>query len=398
MATISGGTGMQVTLDAGSNDRNGLAGNLANQITAALTGGALTRTDNTNPSTGAGFFVSAAVNTTIALQPAVLALALTGTRPESVVGSGGQGQAVLAGNGNLTFYTKGGTGTVVTGDGSNLLGTPVVGGGAFTFVTDAGNDTVVAASGNNTVSAGAGANLIDRGSGANLIYSNGVDTIGGGSGTGTDTVIGGGYSALIASGSKNLYFVGGTGAVTVLAGTGSDTVFVGTGGGQVTGGSAGNNRLIGGAGSARSTLFGGGNGDVLFARGSGTSLLSAGAGNETLTGAGSTGNNYFFAGNGSALIGGGPGNDTIFAGSGNATVDGGAGKDLVAIVNGRAGGTVLLNGFGNNSPDQVTLQGYAAGEAARAIAAAGSSNTVVLSDNTRITFGGVSSISSSFFV
>jgi len=36
MATISGGSGTQITLDAGSNDRNGLAANLANQISSAL--------------------------------------------------------------------------------------------------------------------------------------------------------------------------------------------------------------------------------------------------------------------------------------------------------------------------------------------------------------------------
>ena len=110
---------------------------------------------------------------------------------------------------------------------------------------------------------------------------------------------------------------------------------------------------------------------------------------------------YFFTGRGNALIGGAPGNDTIFAGSGsgsgNATVDGGAGKDLVAIVNGWSGGSVLLNDFGNASPDQVTLQDYATGEAARAIAAAGSSNTIVLSDNTRITFDGVNSVTASTF-
>ncbi|MBC7799331.1 MAG: calcium-binding protein, partial [Gemmatimonadaceae bacterium] len=168
-------------------------------------------------------------------------------------------------------------------------------------------------------------------------------------------------------------------------------------GGLLQGGTAGNNSLLGGTGTAGTTMFGGGNGDQLFARGSGTSFLNAGVGNETLSGAGSTGNNYFFAGRGNVLIGGGVGNDTIFAGGGSSTVDGGAGTDLIAIVNGSAGGTVLLNGFQAGSPDRVQLQGYAAGEAARAVTAAGSSNTITLSDNTRITFGGVSSVTTTSF-
>ena len=136
---------------------------------------------------------------------------------------------------------------------------------------------------------------------------------------------------------------------------------------------------------------------MLFARGSGTSLVQAGAGNETLSGAGATGGNYYFTGQGNALIGGGVGNDTIFAGSGNSTIDGGAGSNLIAIVDGRAGGTMLLNGFDTNAQNKVQLQGYAAGELAKDIAAAGSTNTIVLSDNTKITFGGLSSVSVSNF-
>jgi len=66
-------------------------------------------------------------------------------------------------------------------------------------------------------------------------------------------------------------------------------------------------------------------------------------------------------------------------------------------VSGRAGGTVLLNGFADGT-DKVQLQGYAAGEAARAIAASGSSNTITLSDNTKITFGGLTSVSATTFV
>ena len=50
------------------------------------------------------------------------------------------------------------------------------------------------------------------------------------------------------------------------------------------------------------------------------------------------------------------------------------------------------------SADKLALQGYAAGERDRAIAAAGGSNTIVLSDNTKITFGGLTSVSTTNFV
>jgi len=58
---------------------------------------------------------------------------------------------------------------------------------------------------------------------------------------------------------------------------------------------------------------------------------------------------------------------------------------------------VLVNGF-QNGADKVALQGYTAGELNRALTAAGGSNTITLSDNTRITFGGLTSVSSSNFV
>ena len=95
----------------------------------------------------------------------------------------------------------------------------------------------------------------------------------------------------------------------------------------------------------------------------------------------------------------------VFAGSGSATVIGGAGRDLIAIANGRAGGTETLYNF-KAGTDAVSLQGYGAGEAGCALASAqtvagtatqGTSTTVTLSDNTRIVFQGVSSLNPSNF-
>lgn len=397
--TISGGTGTQVSLNVGSNELNGQAANLASQITAALTGGALVRTNNTNPPTGTGFFVTSAVNQTFVLQAAVTAMALASGGANTVIGGGGRYNAIIADNGNLTFQTNGGSGQVVTGDGNNLLATPTTGGGQYQFVTGNGNDTIFASTGNNTVSAGGGSNLIFTGNASDLIYSNGNDIISGIGGVAgqTDTIIGGGFSTFIYEGAKNFNFVGGTGTVTVFGGTGSETVVAGTGGGVIVGGSAGNNSLVGGAGSIGTTMFGGGNGDTLTVRGSGLSFLIAGAGNETLSGASSTAGNIFVAGPGSTSILGGVGNDVIFTGRGNSTVTGGAGADLIAIINGQAGGNVLLN-FAVADNDRVTLQGFAADEVTRAVTAAGGTNVVTLSDNTKITFAGLTSVTTNNFI
>ena len=223
------------------------------------------------------------------------------------------------------------------------------------------------------------------------------------------TVFGGFGDIVVANGSATgSLVVGGLGNTTVSGGTGSITAFGASGSSLLVGGSAGGNVLVGGSGFA--TLIGGGSGDLLFATNLalGTrQVLSAGGGNETLVGGGTTQGNTYFAGNNAAgvtantVIGAGVGNDTIFAGTGNATVDGGAGADLVAIVNGRAGGAVLVNGFDAGSGDRITLQGYAPGavQAAVASSVAGAAGvTVTLSDNTRITFGGLARIDAGAFV
>jgi len=95
----------------------------------------------------------------------------------------------------------------------------------------------------------------------------------------------------------------------------------------------------------------------------------------------------------------------VSAGTGSATVIGGAGRDLIAITSGRASGTETLYNF-KAGTDAISLQGYNAGEAVRALASAitvagtatqAASTTVTLSDNTRIIFQGISSLNASNF-
>jgi Ca2+-binding RTX toxin-like protein len=101
------------------------------------------------------------------------------------------------------------------------------------------------------------------------------------------------------------------------------------------------------------------------------------------------------------LLGGGSGQETFFAGSGNATVIGGTGADLYAFVNGEAGGSETIFGFDSSKGDQVTLQGYGPDEVRNDLKNATTSggNTVItLSDNTSITFIGVTNLSNSNFI
>ena len=415
MATVTGG-GSTTVVNVGSNDANGVAQALANVISAGLAAGTLTRvaSPQNNPPTGTG---AATISTTggalITNAPAVsvdliaAGGSVVGGGSQNIVGSGLPNQQVLGDNENITYFTNGGGGSFVFGDGNDIFGTPTVGGGVSNVQTGAGNDTINIYSGLATVAAGPGNNVINTGMAGTtsnvLVFASGNDRIISTGGAGTDTVIAGNGSTFILEATKNLVFngQGGNGSVTIVGGRGSDTVFAGPGGGSIGGGSAGNNALFGGTGTAGTTLFGGGSGDLLFARGSGQTVLVAGSGNETLTGAGSTGNNVFIAGQGgNTTIGGGVGNDSIFIGNpgstssfgGNVVADGGLGNDLFSFTNRGAGGSsasVLINNFrsGSSANDQIQLVGYGADQRANITNAAAGAGTVTLSDGTRITFG-----------
>ena len=138
----------------------------------------------------------------------------------------------------------------------------------------------------------------------------------------------------------------------------------------------------------------------------GGKILFGNAGNETLTGGTSTANNTFYgSATGTTQMFGGTGNDVFFAGN-NSTIAGGAGADLIAIANGRAGGTVQVLGF--EGADRVTLQGFGANELTNALGAGGTgartvvagqaSSSIVLTGGTRIDFVGVTSLNTSNFV
>jgi Ca2+-binding RTX toxin-like protein len=93
----------------------------------------------------------------------------------------------------------------------------------------------------------------------------------------------------------------------------------------------------------------------------------------------------------------GSANDTIVAGTGSETITGGAGSDLMSFVKSIVSVTSPSDSITNfTSSDAVALYGYGSSAAAAALSAAtsaGGNTTITLSDNTKITFVGVSSAS-----
>jgi endo-alpha-1,4-polygalactosaminidase (GH114 family) len=324
--------------------------------------------------------------------------------------AGGSGAAtVTAGAGNpVVFFGAGdthfvgGTGraTVVAGAGAATVaahgGTQIWLGAKPDVITTTGADTVIGAAGAATVSATAGNALAFAGTGTMLFTA----------GTGVSTVVGnaggtvsmnGGAGTLVALGYGRTVYQGGAGVTTLAAFAGSATVQAG-GGGIFVGGPGGSNSLVGGTGT--SIFYGGGNGDTLAAgAGSRGDVLVAGGGAETLTGAGTAGAHSYYGGTGPDLIMLGSGSSQVLVGSGVSTIVAGSGLELFAFFSGRAS-QVLFQGF-NPSLDYLSLQGFASGEAARALASAvisAGSETLALADGTRITFQGVTGLKSANFL
>jgi Ca2+-binding RTX toxin-like protein len=193
---------------------------------------------------------------------------------------------------------------------------------------------------------------------------------------------------------QNTVLVDGMGADTAVAGTGAATIFGGTGpllvfgdtGKLLFAGGAGASTIVGGA--TGPTMFGCTGGDVTFTSNQASGLLVAGAGNVTLSAAGSTSNNSFWAGSGADIIMAGAGADTIAAGSGSMTATGGAGADVFVFFSANGGAHAVIDDF--TASDMVLLSGYKT--AAITPVVSGGNTTIVLPDNTMITFAGVTQL------
>ena len=197
-----------------------------------------------------------------------------------------------------------------------------------------------------------------------------------------------------------------TRGTTTVTGTGVETVIgvdgvltVTNGWGLFLGAPGGNNHITA---TGNATIFGVAAGDVLAA----SSMVNnqkiaivGGAGAETISGAGSTSTNTFFAGSGPEFIQAGNWITSIVTGTGAATVAGGAGISLTAFVKGQHP-DVVMQGF-TAGKDFLTLINFSAGEAAAALAGAqtvAGSEALTLSDGTHITFQGINGLSAANFL
>jgi Ca2+-binding RTX toxin-like protein len=383
--TVSGAHSQTVTLNFDTNANAALAGQLAAAITAGVEAGSIVPavdTDGPPPPLApgkVGEFVQDPNGLTI-LPPGYKAY--IDTAQEAVVfGSGDADESVLSSTGNLSFFATGGSGTVVAGGGNNRIVIPGDDNGDWSINTGNGDDTVLAlGGGDDSIAAGGGRNAIELGSGKSVVQTTGDDTVNASSGSETIAAFGTGQD-LIYGHSSQLFYVGNSGtSATVFGGTGSDTFFGGGGPDLVYGGTDGNNYLFAGTGQA--TLFGGGNGDQLYAAGGQAQVLHAGSGTETLS------TKFAF------------GQDTVFTGKGSYDVTAGQGDDTFVFASTLGGGSSTITGFGLGA-DKIDLQGYGKNEVANALKHQqinGTSDTIKLSDNTTITFAGISSLTASDFI
>lgn len=373
--------------------------------------------------------------------------------PATIVGAQNQfGEEVLSGQGGLTFYTEGGSGTLIAGGGNNVVApgpdAPASEGG-WTLLFDGGNNTVTGSNGNLLIDDGssgaAGSNLIYLGSGSDTVQSWGIDTITaapggselvvtyhagtvfyGGDGPsevmnqgGADTIVqGGGPETVYAEASGGVYF-GGLGALTfisapdvdstLICGVGDEVmfgapnsnnlIFVGPGQFMLLGGSS-NDTVVAQAGYSSGALMYSDGGSITLFGDTDANFLIAGSGNTTLNAAGASGDNELYAGTGNDLMVVGSGTNVLVAGPGSDTMVGGSGMNLFEVNAAFAGGSEFIVGW--NSQDQLYLSGYgppAAKElpAGTAVTLVNGSRVLTLPDGTSITFIGVSRVGHAHF-
>ena len=402
----SSGSSQPITLHFNSPSNFALAEQIAAKISASVLAGHMVIESDANgapptlPDTLSGAYVQASAGI-VSLPKNYTTDVVTKPGSAIVYGSGAADQMILSGsNTSLTYVAKSGSGTVVAGGGDNRI--TAGGHGDWSLNSGGGNDIISAlSSGAVTVAAGGGHNAILLGNGNDVVTSTGDDTIIGHSGSETVDASGAGAD-FVRGNSSHLLFAGGMGGATILGGTGSDTYFGaigGVSGGQmIVGGTAGNNALFAGDGAA--TLKGGGNNDQLFGYGGKGQVLIAGTGNETLSAAFTSGNDTLQAGSGNSQLIGGLGNDTFVGGTGHATVTAGYGNQVLEFIKGHGGGSEMVQGIADPSSIMISLQGYQPNEAIDALAGQTMSNgsvSIALSDGTKVTFQGVTSLNQSNF-
>ncbi len=303
----------------------------------------------------------------------------------------GVGSLAFVGGADTISSNVGGAVTLAGGHNALFLG------GVMAQVTLGGADTLIATTGYTRVTA-AGA----QGAAGDFVFGNSGGLVFQGGAT-RDTVVGaavtvtGGSAGLTVYGEGNLVGQGGDGySVFASFGASSETVQAGAGGGLLVGGMAGNNRLVANGGAA--VIFGNGNGDLITLQNAVQDVVVMGGGTETVNATGSGAGDVIYAGTGNDLLLGGPG-DFMAPGSGNDTLNLGGGTNGLLFINGRVGGTDVIDNW-DPSHDYLFLIGYGAAadqQAAASQVQSGGNTLVTLADHTQIWFMGVHGVGASSF-
>ncbi|MCW3475745.1 beta strand repeat-containing protein [Limobrevibacterium gyesilva] len=364
--TVLGGSGSATVIAVGNVQAGGFSGNLAFNAAAGIS----------------TIFAGAGTASIDASGGSVLA-----TTDAALTVTSSHGQNTILGNGagariNFTGLSSGGPNTVAAGEGSMT----VTGGGGLFLAGTSGGNSVGATGGAATIVGGGAGDVLALGTGASGV-------IFGGSGAET-------LSSAASVGEATL--VAGTGPTDVRTGTGQSIVFLGAGDAQVA--SNGADTIVGGGGAATITAGSGGvltfvgTGQLNFINGDGAATVVGGTGAATLFGG--AGGGVFLGGTGSDLMIGGAGTSILVAGEGADTLQGGSGLTLFAFINGRSGGSDVIADW-DPTHHSVALAGYAAGEAAIALANAthaGGNTIVALSDGTQITFLNTATLTAGNFI
>jgi len=325
--------------------------------------------------------------------------------PVTVAGAAEANESVFAGSSDLTFYTDGGSGTIIGGDGNNLIASPTSNGGSWYLdLQGVGSTTLFGGSANDEILSANGRNLLFLGSGQDTVFSSGADTIVGGSGA--ETVATAASQSWVFAGSGPALLVNSGGADTLSAGPGAETIFAGASGGLYflnnspslifAGIGAYANTIVGGTGNA--TVFGGSGSNLIFGNDenlvvnlqSSTGTIVGGAGNTTVY-AGTGGNQVMFQGSGALLY------DAESSFSNIISNPNSPGAEIFASN----GGSVALWGSNDGNafiagPGNVTLQGsgasganvYFAGTGADVLVAGSGNDTLVAGTGDSTMVGG----------
>jgi hypothetical protein len=299
-------------------------------------------------------------------------------------------------SGSQTTVSSGSSDTNITTTGGNALvfgsfDTPT---GSLTQIDTGTADTVVAGlSTTNITLSGSGALVfggVSGGSTLNVLDMGTNDTVSGLSSPTTVTAGAGSTGLWAFGGSGGITFLGGEAAATVVSGSGINSIVGGTGGIVVA---SNGDDTVSGLSPGGATLFGAADHSVLYT-GTGNLEYAAGLGNETLDAGASTGNNLLFANTISSAndqIMSGTGNDTFVAGGGADTLTGGGGENTYFFLSKYTTGQENFITDAGGS-DFVSLIGYDSTQSS--VQTVGSNTTLTLSDNTRITFLNLTSLSS----